>query len=82
MPETTRRAALNKELALLSGWKMTPNRNWRRAPSGRIFALPPDYCRGRRALSNLMMSFSDAEREATVKFLVTMKEKRKGLPDG
>lgn len=72
----TARDALNRKLALLSGWKRTVNRNWRRAPSGTIFALPPDYCRSRRALSTLMMSLNDDERQATVKFLVSMREKR------
>lgn len=74
---SSKREAINKKLALLSGWKRTANRNWQ-SPNGLCFALPPDYCRVAGELSTLTLSLDDDEREATVKFLVTMKEKRKG----
>lgn len=68
-----KREALNKKLALLCGWKRTENRNWE-APTGEIYALPPDYCRNKSKLASLVeTSLTRKELESVATYILSLK---------
>lgn len=73
-PRRMKDSTVNKRLAVLDGWKKTEDKNWKSSDEI-VCVLPPDYCNGIYALSDLISNLSLKKKREAARLILAWLEK-------